>query len=73
MQGDVDSICGGPSCQGVSGFNRFRNKEAPLDDVKNRQLLVFVDIIDYLKPRYVLMENVVDILKFAGGFRGVMP
>ena len=70
MQGDVDIICGGPSCQGVSGFNRFRNKEAPLDDVKNRQLLVFVDIIDYLKPRYVLMENVVDILKFAGGFRG---
>lgn len=29
-----------------------------------------MDIIDYLKPKYVLMENVVDILKFAGGFLG---
>ncbi|KAJ7944080.1 Cytosine-specific methyltransferase [Quillaja saponaria] len=68
--GDVDFICGGPPCQGVSGFNRFRNKNAPLDDAKNRQLLVYMDIIDYLKPKYVLMENVVDILKFAGGFLG---
>ena len=70
MQGDVDFICGGPPCQGVSGFNRFRNQDAPLDDVKNRQLLVFMDIIEYLKPSHVLMENVVDILKFAGGFLG---
>ncbi|KAK7854677.1 dna (cytosine-5)-methyltransferase 1 [Quercus suber] len=70
LPGDVDFICGGPPCQGVSGFNRFRNQEAPLDDVKNRQLLVFMDIIEHLKPRYVLMENVVDILKFAGGFLG---
>uniref|UniRef100_A0A2N9I1X4 DNA (cytosine-5-)-methyltransferase n=1 Tax=Fagus sylvatica TaxID=28930 RepID=A0A2N9I1X4_FAGSY len=70
LPGDVDFICGGPPCQGVSGFNRFRNQDAPLDDVKNRQLLVFMDIIEYLKPSHVLMENVVDILKFAGGFLG---
>ncbi|KAK1567002.1 hypothetical protein Q3G72_007135 [Acer saccharum] len=68
--GDVDVICGGPPCQGISGFNRFRNPEAPLEDVKNRQLVVYMNIIDYLKPKYVLMENVVDILKFAGGFLG---
>jgi len=29
-----------------------------------------MDIIGFLKPKYVLMENVVDILKFAGGFLG---
>lgn len=68
IQGDVDFICGGPPCQGVSGFNRFRNSKAALEDIKNRQLLVFMDIIEFLKPRYVLMENVVDIVKFAGGF-----
>lgn len=66
----MDFICGGPPCQGVSGFNRFRNTEAPLDDPKNHQLVVFMDIVNYLKPKYVLMENVVDILKFAGGFLG---
>ncbi|KAI4327813.1 hypothetical protein L6164_020231 [Bauhinia variegata] len=70
LPGDVDFICGGPPCQGVSGFNRFRNRQAPLEDIKNRQLVVFMDIIEYLKPKYVLMENVVDILKFAGGFLG---
>ncbi|RWR87147.1 DNA cytosine-5-methyltransferase 1-like protein [Cinnamomum micranthum f. kanehirae] len=70
LPGDVDVICGGPPCQGISGFNRFRNSQAPLEDPKNRQMVVFMDIVDYLKPKYVLMENVVDILKFAGGHLG---
>lgn len=68
--GDVDVICGGPPCQGISGFNRFRNKENPLEDPKNEQLAVFMDFVDYLKPRFVLMENVVDLVKFANGFLG---
>lgn len=68
FQGDAYFVCGGPPCQGVSGFNRFRNKDAPLEDEKNQQLLVYMDIINYLKPNYVLMENVVDLLKFAEGF-----
>ena len=66
----MDVICGGPPCQGISGYNRFRNEENPLDDLKNKQLAVFMDIIDYLKPRFVLMENVVDIVKFAHGYLG---
>lgn len=33
-------------------------------------MVVFMDIVDYLRPKYVLMENVVDILKFADGFLG---
>ncbi|RHN51094.1 putative DNA (cytosine-5-)-methyltransferase [Medicago truncatula] len=70
LPGQADVICGGPPCQGVSGFNRFRNKNAPLKDVKNMQLIVYMNIIEFLKPRYILMENVVDILKFVGGFLG---
>ncbi|XVE48572.1 hypothetical protein DITRI_Ditri01bG0012100 [Diplodiscus trichospermus] len=70
LPGSVYFICGGPPCQGVSGFNRFRNANAPLEDVKNKQLVVYMDIIEHLKPKYVLMENVVDILKFAKGFLG---
>ena len=63
-------LCGGPPCQGASGFNRFRNKENPLADAKNKQIIVYMDIVDYLKPRFVLMENVVDILRFADGLLG---
>ncbi|PIN07174.1 DNA (cytosine-5-)-methyltransferase [Handroanthus impetiginosus] len=67
LPGDVDFICGGPPCQGISGFNRFRHACDPLEDKKNRQLVVFMNIVEFLKPRYVLMENVTDILKFAKG------
>ncbi|KAL2540554.1 DNA (cytosine-5)-methyltransferase CMT3 [Abeliophyllum distichum] len=70
LPGTVDVICGGPPCQGISGFNRFRNRENPLKDEKNKQLIVFMDIVAFLKPRFVLMENVVDIVKFSGGFLG---
>ncbi|KAF9592987.1 hypothetical protein IFM89_019564 [Coptis chinensis] len=68
LPGKVHVICGGPPCQGISEFNRFRNKDNPLEDLKNNQLVVFMDIIQYLKPKYVLMENVVDIVKFSGGY-----
>ncbi|MED6194965.1 hypothetical protein PIB30_033578 [Stylosanthes scabra] len=70
LPGQVDVICGGPPCQGISGFNRFRNRESPLDDEKNKQLIVYMDIVQYLQPRFSLMENVVDLLKFAEGFLG---
>ncbi|KDP44326.1 hypothetical protein JCGZ_19193 [Jatropha curcas] len=70
LPGAVHVICGGPPCQGISGFNRFRNKNDPLQDEKNKQLLVFMDVVKYLKPKFVLMENVVDLLKFADGFLG---
>ncbi|PPD93861.1 hypothetical protein GOBAR_DD09121 [Gossypium barbadense] len=63
LRGDVDVICGGPPCQGISGYNRHRNVDSPLDDEKNRQIVVFVDIVEYLKPKFVLMENVVDIMR----------
>ncbi|KAL8138442.1 hypothetical protein V2J09_004443, partial [Rumex salicifolius] len=67
---NVDVICGGPPCQGISGYNRFRSVENPFDDDRNRQLQVYMDIVKFLKPRYVLMENVTDILKFDKGSLG---
>ncbi|XP_078173735.1 DNA (cytosine-5)-methyltransferase CMT2-like isoform X2 [Carex rostrata] len=70
LPGEVGAICGGPPCQGISGYNRFRNFDAPLEDERNRQIKVFMDIVEFLKPKYVLMENVVDILRFAKGTLG---
>ncbi|KAK4384758.1 DNA (cytosine-5)-methyltransferase CMT2 [Sesamum angolense] len=69
-EGDVAVICGGPPCQGISGYNRFRNVDSPLDDERNRQIVIFMDIIDFLRPKFVLMENVIDILRFADGCLG---
>ncbi|KAI5657423.1 hypothetical protein M9H77_26216 [Catharanthus roseus] len=68
--GDVDVICGGPPCQGISGYNRFRNVDSPLDDERNRQVIIFMDIIKFLRPKFILMENVIDILRFANGCLG---
>ena len=70
LPGTVDVACGGPPCQGMSDFNRFRNKDAPLEDAKNKQLVVFMDIVSHLRPKFVLVENVVDLVKFADGFLG---
>lgn len=70
LPGDVGVVCGGPPCQGISGYNKFRNTDAPLEDERNRQIVLFMDIVQFLKPKYVLMENVVDILRFANGFLG---
>ena len=70
LKGDVDVLCGGPPCQGISGLNRFRNRDDPLNDDKNRQLVTFMNIVSYLRPKFVLMENVVDILQFAEGYLG---
>lgn len=31
---DANFTCRGPPCQGASGFNHFRNRQATLEDVK---------------------------------------
>ncbi|XP_019087809.1 PREDICTED: DNA (cytosine-5)-methyltransferase CMT2-like isoform X2 [Camelina sativa] len=70
LPGGVGVICGGPPCQGISGYNRYRNVDSPLNDERNQQIIVFMDIVEYLKPSYVLMENVVDILRLDQGSLG---
>ncbi|KAJ0239251.1 hypothetical protein HA466_0229320 [Hirschfeldia incana] len=70
LPGSVGVICGGPPCQGISGYNRFRDVDTPLTDERNQQIGVFMDIVEYLKPKFVLMENVVDILRLDKGSLG---
>ncbi|KAM0930754.1 hypothetical protein ACQ4PT_000686 [Festuca glaucescens] len=65
LPGDVDVVCGGPPCQGISGYNRNREFDAPFKCEKNKQIIVFMDVMQFLRPKYVYMENVLDILKFA--------
>lgn len=70
IQGGVGVICGGPPCQGISGYNRHRDVDTPLTDERNQQIGVFMDIVEYLKPKFVLMENVVDLLRLDKGSLG---
>ena len=41
-----------------------------MGDDKTKQLIVYMNLVQHLKPRYVLMENVADLVKFANGFLG---
>ncbi|KAL7256033.1 hypothetical protein ACSBR1_010043 [Camellia fascicularis] len=61
LPGDV---CGGPPCQGMSGFNGYRNLVDPLKDPKNHQLVVFMDIFEFLKPKSYL--NILYLHEFVG-------
>ncbi|RZC93599.1 hypothetical protein C5167_007641 [Papaver somniferum] len=70
LPGSVNVKCGGPPCQGISGLNRKINYEDPLKDSKKFQLEVFMEIVNFLQPRFTIMENVVDILRFLDGTLG---
>jgi site-specific DNA-cytosine methylase len=64
--GEVDVVMGGPPCQGFSGNNRNRSAStAPRHNVS--QMEVFMRIVLFLRPKFVLLENVCDVLNFQGG------
>lgn len=50
----VDLIIGGSPCQGFS----FAGKQLAFDDPRSRLFFKFVEIIQYYKPKYFLLENV---------------
>jgi len=61
--GEVDCIVGGPPCQGFCGINRYRK----IDDDRNSLIETFYHIVRYLKPKFVVMENVTGILTLEKG------
>lgn len=54
LQGKVDLIAGGPPCQGFS-LNGLRRH----DDPRSQMVEVYLDYVKLIKPRLVLLENVV--------------
>jgi DNA (cytosine-5)-methyltransferase 1 len=60
--GKVDLVCGGPPCQGFSGYNRFRTA----GDKRNELVSALFDVVGVVRPRAVLIENVVGILSTGG-------
>lgn len=53
----IDIVVGGPPCQGFSMAGRRDNK-----DPRNSLFIQFIRIVDTVRPRFVLMENVPGIL-----------
>ena len=62
-QGAPDLLVGGPPCQGFSTAGK-----ALKDDPRNRLLWSFVEAVVELKPKYVVMENVIALAQSRGKF-----
>ena len=61
--GEVDLLSGGPPCQGFSGYNRHRGPTDP----RNSLVETFLSFVEFLRPRFVLMENVPGMLQMEHG------
>lgn len=59
---EVDIICGGPPCQGFSlAGKRF------IDDPRNQLFKDYIAVVDKIRPKIVVMENVEGLLTFQNG------
>jgi len=59
---DVDVICGGFPCQGFS-MSGYRI----VDDSRNSLYREMLEIVNYIKPKFVMMENVVGLRSMLNG------
>ena len=61
IDGEIDIVVGGPPCQGFSEANRQR----VIDDPRNKLYKYFVQAVQKICPKVVVMENVKGMLKVA--------
>ena len=63
IPGEVDMIVAGFPCPGYSLLNR-----APkADDIKNTLILPTLSLVDFYRPKYVLLENVANLINHKVG------
>lgn len=58
---NIDIVVGGPPCQGFSEANRQR----VIDDPRNKLYKYYVQAVEKIAPKFVVMENVKGMLKVA--------
>jgi len=58
----LDVLCGGPPCQGFSVFGQ-RNQADP----RNELFRHYLNLIDVLRPKYFVIENVPGLVRMYGG------
>ena len=61
----IDVIIGGPPCQGFSMAGSIGRKF--IDDPRNRLFKEFVRVVNIIKPRYFVMENVARLYTYKKG------
>ncbi|MBF9058759.1 DNA (cytosine-5-)-methyltransferase [Rhodobacterales bacterium HKCCSP123] len=61
--GQVDILIGGPPCQGYSVYNHQRGA----DDPRAGLFKEYLRIVEAIRPRWLVMENVTGITSIAGG------
>jgi DNA (cytosine-5)-methyltransferase 1 len=62
-RGDVDVLVGGPPCQGYSVYNHQRGA----DDPRAGLFREYLRIVEGLRPKWLVMENVTGITSISGG------
>jgi DNA (cytosine-5)-methyltransferase 1 len=62
-RGEVDILVGGPPCQGYSVYNHQRG----VNDPRAGLFREYLRIVEGLKPKWLVMENVTGITSIAGG------
>lgn len=63
-KGKVDVVIGGPPCQGFSQ----KGKRKTIHDERNFLFKYYVKVVDLVKPRYFVMENVPNLLTAEKGY-----
>lgn len=59
---DIDVIIGGPPCQGFSVSGKRM-----IDDPRNKLYKSFVELVDEIRPKVFVMENVPGLIRLFGG------
>lgn len=62
--GEVDVIIGGPPCQGFSQ----KGQRKSINDDRNFLFKYFVSVVELVKPKYFVMENVPNLLTAEKGY-----
>lgn len=60
----IDVVIGGPPCQGFSQ----KGQRKSINDERNFLFKYFVSVVDYIRPRYFVMENVPNLLTTENGY-----
>lgn len=62
-KGELDCLIGGPPCQAFSVYNHQRG----MHDARSQLFREYLRLVEGLRPKWIVMENVTGILSVSGG------